>query len=225
MKPIIGAKKRSTPSATMLNIKITITAPVKNKTVGTNITKATIISVDNDNIKAMNNRINTNTKANPKNMKNANIIKSIAIGIVIIINGDTNNANSSKKGSPSKRNGRNIMKTKPRPNNIKGLNMISSAKSPADTKAPIAKNVPKVRNNRVPTKKIVISATPTNTNEPASMNGRNITNNDNRKLNINVATIENAIIGNDKKNIPTANPIQATKVTPANTIVAVINEP
>lgn len=209
----------------MDNTKITITAPVKNKIVGTNITKATIISVDNDNIKAMNKRIRTNTKANPKNIKNPNIMINITIGIVIIINGDTNNANRNKNGSPSIINGRNIMNTKPRPNKINGLNMSSSTKSPVATKAPIAKNVPKVRNIKVPTKKIVISANPTNTNEPARMKGRKITKSDRRPLNIIVATIENAFIGKDIRNIKIAAPIQNTNVTPANTITATVNDP
>ena len=205
--------------------KIIITAPVKNKIVGTNITKATIIRVDNDNMKAMNKRIRTKTKANPKNIKNVNTISNITIGIVIIINGDTNNANRNKNGSENRMKGRNIRNTNPRPNKINGLNISARIKSPVPTKAPIAKNVPKVRNIKVPIKKIAISANPTNTNEPASMNGRKITKSDRRPLNIIVATIENAFIGNDNRNIRRAAPIQNTNVTPANTITATINDP
>ena len=66
---------------------------------------------------------------------------------------------------------------------------------------------------------------PTNTNEPARMKGRKITKSDKRPLNIIVATIENAFIGKDIRNIKRAAPIQNTNVTPANTITATVNDP
>ena len=225
MKPNIGAKNSRTPSAIMDNVRIKITAPVKNKTVGTNITKATIINVVNDNIKAMNNRINTKMKAKPRNMKNANIISIITIGIVIIINGDTNNANRNKNGSESKRNGKNRRNKKPRPNRINGLNNINKIIKKPNKKAPITKNVPMVRNIKLPTKMIANRANPPNTNPPASMKGKNMTKMDTIPLNIIVAIMENAITGNDNKNIKKAMPIQNTNVTPENTIIATVNDP
>jgi hypothetical protein len=225
MKPIIGAKNSRKPSAIMDNVRIKITAPVKNKIVGTNITKATIINVVNDNIKAMNNRINTKMKAKPRNMKNPNIVSIIKIGIVIIIKGDTNNANSNKNGIPSKMNGKNIRNKKPRPNRINGLNIINKIIKPPNKKAPITKNVPMVRNIKLPIKMIAKIANPPNTNPPASKKGKNMTKMDNIPLAIIVATMENAFIGNDNKNTKSAKPIQNTNVTPANTITATVNDP
>jgi hypothetical protein len=225
MKPIIGAKNSKTPSAIMDNVRIRITAPVKNKTVGTNITKATIINVVNDNIKAINNKTKTKTKAKPRNMKNANIVSIITIGIVMIINGDTNNANRNKKGSPSKRNGKNMMNTKPRPNRINGLNNTNRIMKPPNKKAPMTKNVPIVRNIKLPMKMRAKMANPPNTNPPASMKGKNITKMDTIPLNIIVAIMENAVTGNDNKNTKRAIPIQNTNVTPANTITATVNDP
>jgi hypothetical protein len=198
---------------------------VKKKTVGMNITKPTIINVDNDNIKAMNNRTKTNTKAKPKNMKKPKSISTIRNGIEIIIKGEISNANKNKNGNPSMSKGNNIMNRNPRPSKINGLNITSKTKSPPKTKAPIIKNVPIVKNIKLPMNNIVKIAIPPNTNTPASINGNKIVKIESKPLAIIVATIENAIIGSDKKNIKVANPIQNTIVTPANTIVAVIKEP
>ena len=202
-----------------------ITPAVKNNTTGTNITKPTIINVDNDSIKAMNNSTITNTKATPKNMKKPNVISAIRNGIVIIIKGATSSANKNKKGNPSSSNGAKINNKKPEPSNIKGLNIRSNTIIPPNTKTPNAKNVPIVKNIKLPIKIIVSIAIPPNTNPPASKNGKNINIAETTALNIKVATIENANIGKDNRNMKVAPPIHAIVVTLKNTMTPTMKEP
>jgi len=214
MKPIMGAKNSRNPRATIDIKRITITPRVKNRTVGTNSTKAVIINVDNDNIKAMNISMSTNRNANPKNMKNPNTISTIRMGIDIIIKGDMSNANKNKNGRPSIRKGNNTKNNTPAPNSISGLIITSKTK-----------NVPIVKNTKLPKNIIAIIAKPPNTNAPASINGRKITKILKRPLNIIEATIENAVIGIDKAPTKIAMPIQKTNVTPMTTMIEVIKAP
>ena len=195
-----------------------MTPPVKNNTVGTNITKATIISVDNDIIKAMNKRISTKMKANPRNMKKPKIINNIKTGIEIIMMGDTINANKNKNGSPSSMKGKNTKNTKPNPNKINGLKTIKVNVIPTKASTPITKKEAIVKNIRAPIKITAMIIKPTNKNSPASMNGNSIKSIDTMPLNIIVATIEKAVIGMDNKNITNAAPIQNIKLTIANII-------
>ena len=209
----------------MDNIKINITPIVKNNTTGTNITKPTIINVDNDSIKAINNKTKTNTKANPKNMKKPKSISTIRNGIVIIIKGAIRSANKNKKGNPSSSKGAKIINKKPIPSNIKGLNIRSNTINPPNTNAPNAKNVPIVKKIKLPIKIIASIAIPPNTKAPASKNGKNINISESTPLAIIVATIENANIGNDNRKIKVAPPIQAIVVTLKNTMTPTVKEP
>ena len=225
IKPIIGAKKRRIPRPTIDKIRIAITPKVKNSITGTNRTKATIISTDNDNIKAINNNTKIKIKAKKRNIKNPPNISNIKIGIDIIIIGAPSNANKNSTGKDNTISGKNIRNKKPAPKRRNGLASTSKIINPPNTKAPIIKKVPNVRNISEPIKMIAMIANPPNRKPPARMNGRNMRNAASKALKMSVAIIEKALIGSDSTNIKKAAPIQNIVVTLKNTITAATKDP
>ena len=198
---------------------------MKNSIVGTNRTKATIISTDNDNIKAINNNTNIKIKAKKRNIKNPPNISSIKIGIDTMIIGAPKSANKSNTGNDNTMSGKNIRNKKPAPKRRSGLASTSKIMKPPNRKAPIIRKVPNVRNIRDPMKMIAMIANPPNRKPPARMKGKNIRNAARKALAMSVAIIEKAKSGSDKANIKKAPPIQNIVVILRNTIMAITKDP